>query len=199
MNAPTTSNPIQLFALLQGTFSGGWEFIGVRIGKIAAQEAVVAAGASGLLTEAVAVKQPSALDARLTDASNLGGHHYVVLAECGIGAGLTIYGPFSDVEEARVVADAHRPEDGECYVKRDPEQSDLRVALHPARLTIDAHCMDDQFKATLLADYGVVVVDESQAPWAFVFEGPSIMLKKMVVAHWDDSIDVSQLDLIPIP
>lgn len=53
------------------------------------------------------------------------------------------------------------------------------------RLTVPAHCMDDDFLDDL-DRAGVKIVDDSQAPWAVTFEGTAAALREMYATHWAD-------------
>ena len=52
------------------------------------------------------------------------------------------------------------------------------------KLTVESHCLDDDFKMTIKKDYNVNVIDESNAPWSVVFEGSKENLIRMYNEHW---------------
>ncbi len=52
-----------------------------------------------------------------------------------------------------------------------------------ATLKIAAHCVDDEFRATLAA-VGVTITDETNAPWEWTFEGPKQALLDLLAEHW---------------
>lgn len=55
-----------------------------------------------------------------------------------------------------------------------------------ATLKIAAHCVDDEFRATLAAA-GVTITDETNAPWEWKFEGPRRRLLALLKEHWEIS------------
>lgn len=61
-------------------------------------------------------------------------------------------------------------------------------------LNIEAHNLSDEFKSEILADYGVTVVDESNAPWVVGFSGDKDKLIQMVQDNWGSDV-YSSVDL----
>lgn len=118
------------FAILTGTFSGGFSIQTVKHGKATAEDFVVSLLANGTLAEAVPILWPSDKDNRIDDADHMTGTKYVFLAEPGVGAGFTIYGPFDndDYEALSDFGEEHRPEDGE-WSEEDDASGTLMVDL----------------------------------------------------------------------
>lgn len=52
------------------------------------------------------------------------------------------------------------------------------------KVTIEAHCADDEFEADILKEFNVTITDRSNEPWAVVFEGTRENLTAMVKKHW---------------
>lgn len=55
------------------------------------------------------------------------------------------------------------------------------------KMRIDAHCIDDEFEAKILKDYGVTITDRSDAPWEWEFTGERAQLEAMLAEHWSDT------------
>lgn len=105
----------QRFAILIGSFSGGFDIATIKLGKEEAQNHVDTILAAGQLAEAVPVLWPSDLDSSLDDAEHMDGIKYLVLATEGINPARTFVGPFAADEFGTIdeVGDTFRPEDGE--------------------------------------------------------------------------------------
>lgn len=105
----------QRFAIVVGTFSGGFDIATIKLGNEEAQNHVDTILAAGQLAEAVPVMWPSDLDSSLDDAEHMAGTKYLVLATEGINPSRTFVGPFEDglFSALDEMGEEFRPEDGE--------------------------------------------------------------------------------------
>lgn len=58
-----------------------------------------------------------------------------------------------------------------------------------AKIELEAFCIDDEFESSILANYGVKIIDRTSAPWNVIFEGPREGLVSMADAWWGIDID----------
>jgi len=56
-----------------------------------------------------------------------------------------------------------------------------------ATVTIEAHCLDEEFIQTIKRDFNVEVVDRSKEPWSVQFSGSRESLANMLNLHWAGS------------
>lgn len=53
-------------------------------------------------------------------------------------------------------------------------------------LTLEAHCLDDEFETEISRDFGVSIVDRTDEPWSVTFAGPEQGLRDMYWVHWGE-------------
>lgn len=56
-------------------------------------------------------------------------------------------------------------------------------------LAINAHCVDDEFIKRINTEFQVVIKDDTDAPWEWIFEGNRANLIAMHNAIWATSAD----------
>ncbi len=59
-----------------------------------------------------------------------------------------------------------------------------------AKIDLQAFCIDDEFESSILASYGVKIIDRTNAPWDVTFEGSVEGLVSMADAWW--GIDIRE-------
>jgi hypothetical protein len=55
-----------------------------------------------------------------------------------------------------------------------------------ARVLLEAHCIEDEFEASILANHGVRIGSREGEPWDVEFIGPREGPRKMYEEHWGD-------------
>jgi len=61
----------------------------------------------------------------------------------------------------------------------------LKHVNKPRRLTVPAHCLDEDCLRAI-SNLGVKIVNLKDAPWGVTFEGTAAALHEMYETHWDD-------------
>lgn len=51
-------------------------------------------------------------------------------------------------------------------------------------LKTDAHCVEGDFEAMILKDYGVKIINREHTPWEYTFQGTRESLINMYRDHW---------------